>query len=237
VPAAGATEIICNDAHGAMSNLDPEKLRGRATYVSGRHKPLYMMQGCDSSADAVLFVGYHGSISGESSVLSPHPPPLPPTRPERDLPRAAERHRHRRERDQRAGGAGQPDPGSAHLRRPADRSRGLAVLSFSKTSSGETLAYPLRRLVAAPPEAARELIKADAEAGVKHAAAMPLPDITLPAALDVDLQTADMADVASWVKGAERTGTRTVRITGDDPLGIYRSFVVLTNITRVAEGR
>jgi D-amino peptidase len=37
---------------------------------------------------------------------------------------------------------------------------------------------------------------------------MPLPDITLPAALDVDLQTADMADVASWVKGAERTGTR-----------------------------
>jgi len=66
---------------------------------------------------------------------------------------------------------------------------------------------------------------------------MPLPDITLPAALDVDLQTADMADVASWVKGAERTGTRTVRITGDDPLGIYRSFVVLTNITRVAEGR
>jgi D-amino peptidase len=39
------------------------------------------------------------------------------------------------------------------------------------------------------------------------------------------------------VKGAERTGTRTVRIEGDDPLAVYRSFVGITCITRVAEGR
>ena len=38
--------------------------------MSGRHKPLYMMQGLDASADVVFMVGYHGSISGESSVLS-----------------------------------------------------------------------------------------------------------------------------------------------------------------------
>jgi D-amino peptidase len=37
---------------------------------SGRHKPLYMMQGLDATADVVFMVGYHGSISGESSVLS-----------------------------------------------------------------------------------------------------------------------------------------------------------------------
>src|SRR5215472_3836549 len=68
--AAGATEIICNDSHGAMNNLDPAALHGRAVYVAGRHKPLYMMQGMDSSVDAVFLIGYHGSISGEGSVLS-----------------------------------------------------------------------------------------------------------------------------------------------------------------------
>ena len=41
--AAGATEIVCNDSHGTMNNLDPAALHGHATYVSGRHKPLYMM--------------------------------------------------------------------------------------------------------------------------------------------------------------------------------------------------
>ena len=68
--AAGATEIVCNDSHGTMNNLDPELLHGQARYLSGRHKPLYMMQGLDASADVVFMVGYHGSISGESSVLS-----------------------------------------------------------------------------------------------------------------------------------------------------------------------
>ncbi len=68
--AAGATEIVCNDSHGTMNNLDPAALHGQANYVSGRHKPLYMMQGLDSGADVVFMVGYHGSISGESSVLS-----------------------------------------------------------------------------------------------------------------------------------------------------------------------
>jgi D-amino peptidase len=51
------------------------------------------------------------------------------------------------------------------------------------------------------------------------------------------MQTADMAMVASCVKGAERTGTRSVAIEGSQPLAVYRSFVALTYITRVAEGR
>ena len=51
------------------------------------------------------------------------------------------------------------------------------------------------------------------------------------------MQTADMAEVASWVRGAERTGLRTVRISGEDPLAMFRSFVAVTYITRVAEGR
>ena len=39
---------------------------------------------------------------------------------------------------------------------------------------------------------------------------LPAPAISLPATLEVQVQTADMAEVASWVRGAERTGVRTV---------------------------
>ena len=45
------------------------------------------------------------------------------------------------------------------------------------------------------------------------------------------------AEVASWVRGVERAGTRAVRISGEDPLAMFRSFVALTYITRVSQGR
>jgi D-amino peptidase len=82
-------------------------------------------------------------------------------------------------------------------------------------------------------EAARRVVEraAQPEAGLRP------PTITLPAALEVHMQTADMAEVASWVRGAERTGTRTVTIGGDDPMAMFRSFVAVTYITRQSEGR
>lgn len=67
---SGAAEIVLNDSHGAMFNLDPEAIHQPATYLSGRHKPGYMMQGLGTSFDAIFFVGYHGSISGAPSTLS-----------------------------------------------------------------------------------------------------------------------------------------------------------------------
>ncbi|HEX3325613.1 MAG TPA: M55 family metallopeptidase, partial [Actinomycetota bacterium] len=66
----GVNEIVVNDSHSTMQNLDPEQLAGDAAYISGRYKPLYMMQGLDSSFDAAFFIAYHGAIGGEPSVLS-----------------------------------------------------------------------------------------------------------------------------------------------------------------------
>jgi D-amino peptidase len=87
------------------------------------------------------------------------------------------------------------------------------------------------------PEQAREMIRGSAETAVRRAGSMAPPDLALPARLEVETQTADMAELASWVKGVERSGTRSVRIEADDPLAVYRSFVAVTYITRVAEGR
>src|SRR5215470_18310567 len=54
--AAGATEILVNDAHSVMRNLPPAALAGRAAYLSGRFKPWYMMEGLDASFDAAIFL-------------------------------------------------------------------------------------------------------------------------------------------------------------------------------------
>jgi D-amino peptidase len=42
---AGATEFLVNDSHSKMANLRPDALSGSARYLSGRFKPMYMMQG------------------------------------------------------------------------------------------------------------------------------------------------------------------------------------------------
>jgi len=233
--AAGATEIVCNDSHGTMNNLDPAALHGQATYVSGRHKPLYMMQGLDASADVVFMVGYHGSISGESSVLSHTYNPSVVSHVSLNGARAGESGINALVALAHGVPVGlisgdrqtiaEADPFLAGAER--------VMVKESFTRFGATSHHP---------ETARAMIADGARRAVERAAALKppaisLPAISLPATLEVDMQTADMADVASWVRGADRTGMRTVSIHGADPLAVYRSFVAVTYITRVAEGR
>jgi D-amino peptidase len=227
---AGASEIVCNDAHGAMNNLDPAALHGRASYVAGRHKPLYMMEGMDESVDAVFFIGYHGSISGASSVLS---------------------HTYNPSVISRVSLNG-AECGESGINALVALARGAPVAlitgdqqtitqggPFFKKAEQVVVKQSITRFSAVQlhPAEARMRIAAGAEQALRRLPTIGLPDITLPARLDIEVQTADMAQVGSWVKGAERTGTRSIAIEGDDPLGVFRSFVALTYITRVAEGR
>jgi D-amino peptidase len=250
--AGGATEIVCNDSHGTMNNLDPAELHAQAVYVSGRHKPLYMMQGLDATADVVFMVGYHGSISGESSVLSHTYNPAVISHVELNGARVGESGINALVAlacqtpvglitgDQQT--IAEADPFLANAER--------VVVKESFTRFGASNLHP---------EVARELIADGARRAVERTVAEPsevweiaadapealsaepsvlrLPAISLPAILEVHMQTADMAEVASWVRGVERTGVRTASIRGEDPLAMFRSFVGLTYITRVSEGR
>jgi D-amino peptidase len=226
----GATEIVCNDSHGTMNNLDPAQLHGRAVYIAGRHKPLYMMEGMDDSVDAVFFVGYHGSISGESSVLSHTYNPSVVSKAELNgVP---------------CGESGINGLVALACRAPVvlitgDQQTVTEGDQFFKDAERAVVKQAITRFAASAlhPLDAREAITAAAQTAIRRAATIPVPDITLPARLDVHMQTADIAQVASWVKGVERTGTRTVRIEDTDPLAVFRSFVGVTYITRVAEGR
>ncbi len=67
---AGATEVVVNDSHGSMRNLLIEELDYRARLISNNIKPMGMMQGIDSSFDAVIFVGYHAKAGSAVGVLA-----------------------------------------------------------------------------------------------------------------------------------------------------------------------
>jgi D-amino peptidase len=65
----GASDVIVNDSHGNMRNIDPGDLDPRAVLISGSPKPLSMMQGIDDSYNAVLFIGYHAQAGTQDAVL------------------------------------------------------------------------------------------------------------------------------------------------------------------------
>ncbi|HEV2780238.1 MAG TPA: M55 family metallopeptidase [Actinophytocola sp.] len=65
----GATEVLVNEAHSSQRNLLLEELEPRARLLTGRHKPLSMMQGIDAGMDGVVFLGYHAG-AGVDGVLS-----------------------------------------------------------------------------------------------------------------------------------------------------------------------
>lgn len=65
----GADEVIVSDSHHNNTNILIEELSPRATLISGSYQPLSMMQGIDSSIDAVFLVGYHARAGIQEAVM------------------------------------------------------------------------------------------------------------------------------------------------------------------------
>ena len=67
---AGATEILVNDSHGSMRNVRVEQLLSPARLISHNSKPFGMMQGLDSTFDAVFFIGYHARAGNPDGLMA-----------------------------------------------------------------------------------------------------------------------------------------------------------------------
>lgn len=230
--AGGATEVVLNDSHSRMANLDPRLVAhpDKVRLVLGRHKPMYMMQGLDDSVDAAFLVGYHGSISGAPSTMS---------------------HTYNPEvfSGARVNGTWVGESGinalvTSHFGVPIalvtgdqvtwDETRPFAPDAehvLTKTSITRASADSLH-----PTESCHRIREA-AERATRRAGSMTKRPIEGSASLELDVQTSDMADVATWVGGVDRVAERTVAISGDDLLDVFRRFVAVNYITRQAGGR
>ncbi|HEX5494680.1 MAG TPA: M55 family metallopeptidase [Mycobacteriales bacterium] len=237
--AAGAETVLVNDSHSSMQNLPPDELHGRAEYLSGRHKPFYMMQGLDSSFAAVLFVSYHASV-GTAGVLSHtyNPAAIAGVRLNGTV----------------AGESGINALVAAGHRVPialitGDQYVGPEAEPFCPGIEAVPVKHAVGRTAARNlhPDTACERIRAGAERAVRRVSAGQFgpPRIDLPARLEVDFRTGELADMATWLTGPSgpsgsvtRTGTCTATFTDDDPLRLYQRFVAAIHLTRaVAEVR
>ena len=222
---AGAAHVLVNDSHSTMQNIRPGALHHRASYLSGRHKPLYMMEGLDGTFDAVFMVAYHGSIGAERAILSHTYNPAAVW-------------------EARLNGVAVGESAlnalvALHHRVPVvlitgDQATADEARPFLPEIEAVVVKRSITRFAAESlhPERACELIRAGAAESLARAKAVPLPTIELPATIEITFLTADMAEMSTWIRGVERSGPRVVSVTDDDPLRLYRTFVTIIALTR-----
>ncbi|MFZ0994938.1 MAG: M55 family metallopeptidase [Candidatus Dormiibacterota bacterium] len=222
---AGAQSFLVNDSHGAMQNLIPDQLHAEAEYCSGRHKPLYMMEGLDSSFDAIFFIGYHGAVDGAASALSHTYNPA--------AIQGVTLNGHL------VGESGINALVASHHRVPVSLISGdqhTAAQAEPILAGAEMVVVKqsVSRLAARSlhPTIARQLIHEGASRSLRRLGEISPPQVTAPFQLAVRLRNADLAEVALQVRGVRSASELEVTVEGDDALSVFRSFVALVQITR-----
>jgi D-amino peptidase len=221
---SGAMEFLVNDSHGRMSNLRPGDLAGGASYLSGRYKPMYMMEGLDSSFDAVFFVSYHGSMGAVATLSHTY---FPMSFAEVSI-----------------NGIVVGESGINALVALAYDVPIVLITGDQATADEMTAVCPSVRAAVVKssitrfaaeslhPERARALIREsarDATSAVPHGT-----NVTLRAPLEmkVRFQTTDYCELATRITGCERTSDLEGTIRSDDPLAAYRTFITTVLLCR-----
>ena len=224
----GPPEFLVNDSHGRMANLRPAQLAGGASYLSGRHKPMYMMQGLDDSFDAIFLVSYHGSMTGTPATLSHTYNPLAIA-------------------EVRLNGVLTGESGINALVAlghgvpvvliTGDATTAAELKPFCPQAKSAVVKQSVSRFAAESlhPTKACELIRVAARkavAGLAGGGTAPL--ISLPATLTIRLRNPDIAEMATWLERVEpdTQDPSVVHLTDEDPIRLYRTFVTLIMLTR-----
>jgi D-amino peptidase len=222
---AGANEFVVNDAHHFMRNLHPQDLQGEATLISGRHKPFYMMEGLDSSFDGVLFVSYHGSIGAPQAIISHtyNPSAIWEARINGEI----------------VGESGINALVAAHYGVPiifvsGDQVTAEEIAWLAPQAEKIVVKESLGRFAASNlhPTVACRLLREGASRAVRNIQTMRPPVFPSPVSLELTFLVADMAAMSLQIRHVERSGPRTITISSENLLDIYRSFVAVVMLTR-----
>jgi D-amino peptidase len=206
--AGGASHVLVNDSHGPMTNLLPDLLDARAELILGRPKPMNMFCGLEADFAGVFCTGYH-SGAGQHGVLS---------HTVNGFAFAAIR-------------VNGIDCAEAVLYGAYAGSLGVSVLLLSGDDRMKAQCAPFfpgvrvavvkhalgqRAARALSPEAARTLIRAEAEASVRGRGKCKPFVIAPPCRLEIDLNSVALADLAMVIPPAERIGARSIAFPAGD---------------------
>jgi D-amino peptidase len=228
--AGGASDILVNDSHGGMYNLDPQTLDAGARLLQGQ-KAWSMVAGAgpDAGFEVALFVGYHARAGHPTGTIA-HTFSGRPTETRLNGRVVGETGLNASVLGQWgipvalvAGDDALADEVAAWLP--------WAERVIVKIGVGGNAAASLH------PSAAAELIRAGAERAVRRAKAGELRPLVVdrPTSIEVDYAKAIQADYAAIVPGAERIGDRGVRHSGDDPVAAYRGFLAGVRLAGIVD--
>jgi len=222
---AGAEKVIVNDSHGTMTNLFLAKLDPRAHLISGSVKPLSMMQGVEG-CNAALFVGYHAKIGTLHGVLD-H------TYSGSTINRVRLNGVEVGEPEINAAVAGHFDVPVVFV------SGGETVCQLVKESIGEWVEVAAVKLdlgrVSAEclhPQETHKIIKMGVKKALTNLAQAKPVKVDLPATVEVEFFTSQMADQAAVCPFTERVDARTIKVQGSTVLEGFRAFRTVASLGR-----
>lgn len=215
---AGATQVVVNDAHGSHDNLLQDQLDPRAILIRGALKPYGMMQGLDSTFDAVVFIGYHaraGTLGGFAAHTGSG--------------RVADLRINR----VAVGEAGMNTLFAAWFGVPVVFLSGdsLAVAQMRELVPGvEGVSVKTgiwdEAVVSLSPDSAQAATRRGVESALRRSLRRPAA-VTRPVAVELDYRDALFADIAEGIPGVRRAGPRTVAFTTPEYPAAYRLIRVL----------
>jgi D-amino peptidase len=221
---AGATEIVVNDSHGSMRNVDPDDLHPGAILISGTPKPLSMMQGIDPSFAACIFIGYHAKAGTENAILD-HTISSSVVRsikvngaemPELGLNAAI------------AGYYGVPVilvSGDAAVCRQTGEILGRDVVAVQVKEAIGRLAAKL-----VPMAEARRLIREGVKAALGKLDRLKPFKPAAPFTFELGYHVSAQADMGAMIPGVKRTDARTLSFVADDYIEGFRKLRAMINI-------
>ncbi|MBV9568645.1 MAG: M55 family metallopeptidase [Hyphomicrobiales bacterium] len=204
----GATRVLVNDSHGPMVNLIPELLDARAELILGRPKPMNMFCGLEADFAGVFCTGYH-SGAGQHGVLSHTVNGFAFAAIRVNGIDCAEATLY----GAYAGSLGVPVlllTGDDRMKAQCGPHFAGARLAVVKQALGHRAARALS------PQAARALIRAEAEMAVREREKCKPFLIAPPCRLEIDLTSVALADLAMVIPPAKRIGPKSVAFPSGD---------------------
>jgi D-amino peptidase len=216
--AGGASDVLVNDSHGPMRNLELEEMPHDVRIIFGNRKPFSMVQDADAGFDGAFFVGYHGAAGDADAVLC---------------------HTYTPSviyevciNDVRCSEATLNAALLGHYRVPlllvtGDRTTVAGVQAQMPWVRGVIVKDSIGTFASASmtPAASCRATRREAEAAVRGAGEAKLFRFDPPIVLDVQLVTAAQAQLVATIPGFERTGSRSVQFTHADYATVFKAFI------------
>ena len=225
---AGARDAVVNDAHSAMRNLVTTGLDVRARVVTGRGKPLYMLEGIQTDRKALaFFIGYHGAIGDRDAVMGHTYSP----RVIFECRLAGQVVGELTINAALAGHYGVPVAlvsGDSTTLAEAARNIPWAVRVETKRS----LSYYAADCLS--PKAVQEAIRSAGADAVRRGGEMRLFVLPPPIVLEIDTLKTAQADALDGLRGFTRMGARTIAYSGNDMPGVYRALISIIHLGAAA---